>query len=158
MFDKYDNIDELIRSAIDTSKPQFDAEKWNEKYASEVELLKSRAGHGLTPRPNIWWSICKTEITKLTAAAAIIIAIGLFVIQHRPAEKTEPAKVSEITKSPAELTTLASLTIAYRKGGMELVEEICDKAVTLAGPRPAKISIQDLLEKTNGGNSERIKL
>ena len=32
-------LDELIAGAIDSSKPQFDAEQWKEKYPEEFKLL-----------------------------------------------------------------------------------------------------------------------
>ena len=37
-------MDELISRTINTEKPQFDAEKWKQKYPDEYQALLSRAG------------------------------------------------------------------------------------------------------------------
>jgi len=103
----------------------------------------------------IWRAIIQSPITKLAAAAVIIIAVGLFLVHRGPGEQVKPTEVAKVTKSPAEMMTLASFTFAYRRGGIEAVEEMCDKAFKMAGPRPAKVSIQELLEEFNGQDLER---
>jgi len=120
-------LDELISRTINSGEPQFDAEKWKQKYPEEFQLLKSRAAQVSSARqPNIWQIICKNPITKLAAAAVIIIAIGLSLVHRGPDEQVKPTEVAKVTKSPAEMMTLASLTFAYRRGGIESEEEICD--------------------------------
>lgn len=103
----------------------------------------------------IWRAIIQSPITKLAAAAVIIIAVGLFLVHRGPGEQVKPTEVAKVAKSPAEMMTLASFTFAYRRGGIEAVEEMCDKAFKMAGPRPAKVSIQELLEEFNGQDLER---
>ena len=88
----------------------------------------------------------KSRITKLAVAAVIILAVGLLLNYQGTEEEVNSAGVVENAKNPAELTTFATLSFAYRRGGMEEVEKICDKALTMAGPRPAEVSVQDLLE------------
>jgi hypothetical protein len=56
------------------------------------------------------------------------------------------------------MMTAMSLTIAYRRGGLEAVEQQCEKAIEMLGPRPKTISVQELLEDFNSENSERTKL
>jgi len=101
-------------------------------------------------QPNIWRTIMKSKIAKLTAVAAIFFAIGLFFVGHDRKEQIESYPKAEAVKSPAELTTFAALTFAYRQGEMKKVEQICDKAIAMAGPRPAGISVHELLEDFNG--------
>jgi len=103
----------------------------------------------------IWRVVIQSPITKIAAAAVIIIAVGLFLVHRGPGEQVKPTEVAKVTKSPAEMMTLASFTFAYRRGGIEAVEEMCDKAFKMAGPRPAKVSIQELLEEFNGQDLER---
>jgi len=166
-------LDELISRSINTKKPQFDVEKWKQKYPEEFGILKSRAGQA-SPRQHpiltygvnyhtckrVGRTIFKSPITKLAAAAVIIIAVGLFLVHRGPDEQIKPTEVAKVTKSPAEMMTMASLTFAYRRGGIEAVEEICDKAFKMVGPRPASLSVRQLLEELNGNgkNSERTKL
>jgi len=45
---------------------------------------------------------------------------------------------------------MKSLTIAYRRGGIEGIENQCEKALKILGPQPASISLGDLF---NGSKS-----
>ena len=143
-------LDELISQTINTTKPQFDPDKWKQKYPEEFELLKSRAKK--TPaitQPSIWKIVLKSGITRLAAAAVIIAAVGS-LIAYRSSRKQEYAQVASAAQSPAKMMTAISLTMAYRRGGMEAVERQFDKALKMLGPRPASISLQELLENFNG--------
>jgi hypothetical protein len=40
--------------------------------------------------------------------------------------------------------------MAYRRGGIEAVEQQCEEAVEKLGPQPAKIMVKELLTKSNG--------
>ena len=147
-------LDELIADAIDSSKPQFDAEQWKEKYPEEFKTLISRARQSSMSsrsQPNVWRMIWKNPITRIASAAVIIIAVGFFAVHQSPDEQIEKRGVSQVTMSPVEMMTVASLNIAYRRGGMDAVEEQCDKVCEMLGLRPEKISIQELLADFNGG-------
>lgn len=151
-------LDELISRTINTTKPEFDVEKWKQKYPEEFQILQSLSGQDSSRRqPSVWRIVRQSPITKLAAAAVIIVAIGFF-IAHRGPREQEPVQIAKADKSPAELMTLMSLHFAYRQGGIEGVEEICDKAFKRVGPRPARVSIQELLEEFNGQDFERTKL
>ena len=143
-------LDELISRTINSGEPQFDAEKWKEKYPEEFQLLKSRAGQASAHQVNIWRRTIQNRITKLAAAAVIIIAVGLFLVYRGPGEQVKPTEVAKVAKSPAEMMTMASFTFAYRHGGMEAVEEICDKAFKMMGPQPIRLSVRELSKELNG--------
>lgn len=144
-------LDEQISRTINTGKPQFDAEKWKEKYAEEFQILKSRAGQtSRAHKANIWRTVIKSKIAKLAAAAVIVLAVGLFVARRIPDEQIENRTRPEVAKSPAEMMTAMSLNIAYRRGGMEEVEKQCDKAFEMLGPRPGSITVQEMLAELNG--------
>ena len=95
-------------------------------------------------------TIKKSRLAKVAAAAVIILAVSFLIVLLNPNKQGETVEVSQAVKSPAELTTFASLTFAYRKGGMEAVEQICDKALAMAGPPLSGISVQNLLGEFNG--------
>ncbi len=98
-------------------------------------------------------------ITKLAAAAAVIIvAIGLFLIQRGPNDRVEPPKVPKVSKSPSGLTTVISLKMAYRQGGLQAVEKQCDRAVRILGARLDGISAGQLIRGFNIEKQEREKL
>jgi len=146
-------LDELISQTINTKKPQFDAEKWKERYPDEYQMLESPSEHlSYTGRPSIWRIVRKSPIAKVAAAAVIIVGIGLlaFFVHRGPDEQGGPVKVPAVAKSPAEMMTAMSLTIAYRHGGIEAVEKQFEKALEMLGPRPAKITVKELLTEFNG--------
>jgi len=143
-------LDELIARTINEGKPQFDAEKWKEKYPEEFQLLKSRAGQASAHQVNIWRRVAQSKITKLAAAAVIIIAVGLFLVHRGPDEQVKPTEVAKAAKSPAEMMTAMSLNIAYRKGGIEAVDRQGEKVIKMLGPRPVEITVKELLAEYNG--------
>lgn len=145
------HLDELISHAINTEKPQFDAEKWKQKYPDEYQTLLSRAAKGDSARqPGILKVILKSPLTKIAAAAVIIIAVSFFSTHQGPSEQADTTTVSKITKSPVEMMTAISLNIAYRKGGIEAVDKQGEKVIKMLGPRPAEITVTELLEEYNG--------
>ncbi|MHC4395017.1 MAG: hypothetical protein ACYS1A_05125 [Planctomycetota bacterium] len=146
-------LDELIAGAIDSSKPQFDAERWKEKYPEEFKTLISRtqqSSGSLISQSNIWRMIWKSRISRVAAAAVIIIAVGFFAVHQGPDEQIETADILEASKSPAEMLTLASINAAYRKGELEAVENRYERVLEMMEPWPSKISIQELFEELNG--------
>jgi len=153
-------LDELISRTINTTKPEFDPEKWKQKYPEEFQMLLSRARQASPRQPNIWGIIFKSPITKLAAAAVIIVAIGLFIVHQRPSEQDDTTTVSKVTKSPVEMMTALSLERAFRRGGIEAVEKQCNEAFKPIGPRPRSLSVEQILAEFNGDgkSSERTRL
>lgn len=142
-------LDELISQTINTSKPEFDAEQWKLKFPQEFRVLKSRAKQRpSTIQPGFWKIVLHNRLVKL-AAAVIIIAMGLLIV-HQVPHKHEPTQIAKKPKSAAEMLTMASLSTAYRLGGMEEVERQYEKAMELLGPQPAKITVKELLAEFNG--------
>ncbi len=143
-------IEELISRTINTEKPQFDAEKWKQKYPDEYQALLSRAAKGDSGgHSTILKVILKNPITKIAAAAVIILCVSVFITQKKPGEQEQP-NIAKAAKSPAEMMTAISLTIAYRKGGMEALEEQYNEAYKQLGPRPKSLSVDQILTELNG--------
>jgi hypothetical protein len=151
-----DNTEKMIRFEkphIETGS-EMDKQVLDDSFAAMDETIRAKPAGG---KPNVLRLIIRGRIAKF-AAAGIIIVAGLLVVHRVPEEQADVGHTLQVTKSPAELTTFASLSFAYRQGGIELVEQMCDRAITLAGPGPAEISVQDLLEESNESNSERSRL
>ena len=143
-------IEELISRTINTEKPQFDAEKWKQKYSDEYQLLLSRAAKGDSGgHPTILKAILKSPLTKICAAAAIILAVCFFSTRQIPDEK-EQHKITEVTKSPVEMMTSISLERAFRRGGIEAVENQCEQALKLLGTRTASFLPYEFPRNFNG--------
>lgn len=152
-------IEELISRTINTGKPQFDAEKWRQKYPEEYQVLLSRAAKGdSVKQPKILKVILKSPLTQIAAAAVIILGVSIFITHQEPGEQEQP-KIAEVTKSPVEMMTAISLERAFRRGGIEAVEEQCKQAYKPIGPRPGSLPIEWILAEFNGNgrSSERTK-
>jgi len=153
-------LDELISRTINTEKPQFDTEKWKQKYPYEYKSLISRKAKGSkTHQPNIWRIILRNPITKLATAAVIILAISLFIAHQGPGEQADTA-VSKATKSPVEMMTAMSLERAFQRGGIEAVEKQCKQAFRPIRPQPGSLSVERILAEfnANGKSTERTGL
>jgi hypothetical protein len=142
-------LDEIISRTINTEKPQFDTEKWKQKFPDEFRALQSLSTDK-SPHSSKWLIIPKSSALKFAAAAVIILAIGLFIILPGPGKKTETTKVTEYTKSAANMQSAMSLNIAFRRGGMEAVERQSEEAIKMLGPRPAEITVKQMLSEFNG--------
>ncbi len=143
-------LEELISRSINTDRPQFDAEKWKQKYPKEYQALLSRAAKGdLSHQPKILKVILKSPLTKIATAAVIILGVSFISIRQAP-DKQEQPRIADAAKSPAQMMTAMSLTIAYRKGGMEAVEAQYNEAYKQLGPRPKSLSVEQILSEFNG--------
>ena len=152
-------IDELISRAINTEKPQFDAEKWKQKYPEEYQVLISRAAKGnLSERPKIFRVILKSTPAKIAAAAVTILAISFF-INHQAPDEQEQHSIEEVKRSPIEMMTAISLERAFRQGGMEAIEKQCKQAFKPIRPQSRNMPIEWILAEfnTNGKNPERTR-
>jgi len=73
------NLDELICRAIGREKPEFDFDKWKAKYKKEIRIHESQTADRqisyFALPVDIWRVIMKTRITKIAAAAVIVVAL-----------------------------------------------------------------------------------
>ena len=142
-------LDELITRTINTTKPQFDSEKWKQRFPKEFKMLFSRSDKASTATVRLS-NILKSPITKLAAAALIILAIGFFLTHLGPSEKVDTTDVTTVTKSPVEMMTAMSLERAFRRGGIEAVESQCEEAFKPIRPVSRSLSIEQILAEFNG--------
>jgi hypothetical protein len=147
-------LDELIHRTINTTKPDFDAEKWKQKHPEEFQTLLARAAGKSSAasvvQVDLWKVIWKSPAVKVAAAAIIIAAISFSIVYLGPGEQADNTQTAKVVKSPAEMLTAMSLTMVYRRGGIEALERQCEQAIEMLGPRPTSLSLKQLLEDSNG--------
>lgn len=143
------NLDELISRAIDTSKPQFDAEKWKKKYPEELKILNSRANQALVQSFR-WTSVIKSPFFKLAAAAVILVVFGIFFGRDKvtPSKSTVP-HVQE-SQSPTKIISMFSMRMTYQRGGFDALDQQFRETLDVMGPRSSGVSMKELLEGING--------
>ena len=93
--------------------------------------------------------ILPSRAARLAAVAAIIIAAGLLMIHSDP-PAPEPPPIRKVAKSPAEMLSVMSLNMAYRRGGLEAVDDVSHEAFNVLGSSPAQVSVRELLAGSNG--------
>ncbi|MHC4354528.1 MAG: hypothetical protein ACYS0H_17630 [Planctomycetota bacterium] len=148
---KYEEwLDELIARTINTAKPQFRSEEWKQKYPGEFEVLLSRrVKAGSSHQSSRLRIALGNPIAKLAAAATVMIAV-LFVVE-RIRREPEPTQRGRQAASAVEMATAISLERAYRRGGMEAVEDQCRKVFGTTAGESTSPSILQLLGEQNAG-------
>jgi len=143
---------EDIEKRIKNVNIVIDSESNKRVFSNILQAFEKSTAKDLAPtdQPNIWRMIFRNPLTKLAAAAMIIVAISFFTVHQDPGEQADTTIVSKVTKSPAEMQATLSLSISYRRGGIEAVDRQCQKAIEMLGPRPAEITIQQILTEFNG--------
>jgi hypothetical protein len=144
-------LDDRLQRAISGATPAFDARAWKQKYAKEYEAILARGqrkvGWGL---PHLATRIVRRPFCKVALAAAFVIGAGILLTGRfgttRPMVVSQPAA----QESPAQMVSMISLSAAFRSGGMEGLNEQCDRALERLGPRPTSVSMQELLKDING--------
>lgn len=145
-----ENIEEFVkvRKPHVTTSREMDKRTLNDSFAAMEQTIRAKSA---AQKPSTTRIITLSRMTKLTAAAAVIIvAISFFIAHQGPSEQGRTTRVLEIAESPSEIMTMKSLKVAYRRGGIEGIENQCEKALKILGPQPASISLGDLF---NGSKS-----
>ncbi len=116
-------LDELISRTIDSHKPEFDVEKWKQKYPEEFQMLLSRAAKGSSVhQPNILKVIFKSPLTKLAAAAVIILCAVLYLlVTFQKSAQDQPTIAVTKTVRPKAASSMATLMlVGYPPGPGEV--------------------------------------
>lgn len=143
-------LDEQLRRAINTTRPQFDAEAWRRDHAEAYQTLLSRRA-GMSETPERGRRRLRLLVVGLAAAAVIFIAVTLPLIQTPPREEPGPvAGPPTRPASPARLVSMMALRTAYRQGGEEGLNQQLDTALKKLGPRPSKLAAPEVLSDLEG--------
>ncbi len=128
----------------------IDSEHNKRVFSNILQAFEKSKAKEFTPTgPNTSRMILRSPITKIAAAASIILGVGIFSTRRAPDDQ-EQARTAEVKKSPAEMMTAISLERAFRRGGIEAVEEQCKQAFKPIAPRPESSSIKQILAEFNG--------
>jgi hypothetical protein len=73
-------LDELISRTINSGRPQFDVEKWKQKYPEEFQMLKSQARPA--SQTGIRW-YCTAAIVGVAASLILLFSLFSKNILHR---------------------------------------------------------------------------
>jgi hypothetical protein len=141
-----ENIEKFVKDRKPQVKTslQMDRRTLDDSFAAMDQTIRTKSteikssAYGITIR---------SRVIKLAAAAAVIIvATGLIaVFVHQG-----PDEQISYDRSPAKMMSAISLTMAYRRGGIDTLDEQCEKAIRMLGPRPLRLTLGQLLRENNG--------
>ena len=139
-----ENIEEFVKSEKPhvTTGEAMDKRTLNDSFAVMDETIRSN-------KQNVAGTIFRSRAVKLAAAAMIFVAISLLMVYQNPPVPQQQQTVS-VVKSPAEMLTAMSLNLAWRRGGIEAMDEQSQEAFEMLGSKPAKITIEELRVELNG--------
>jgi hypothetical protein len=122
-----EQLDELISQAVSRERPTFEFDKWKRKHKDEVHMFKQQTAgeqtlHSAQPF-NIRRTIMKSRITKLAAAALIIIAVLAGI--YYSGGSVDPATIAwaAVTKRVAEVDLLHFYQIEVKGKDMKAIGE-----------------------------------
>ena len=137
-----------IRRPRATTSREMDKRTLDDSFAAMDQIIQAEQSKY---KPSSRRVIIRSRIIRpIAAAAVIVVVITLFVVHRGPDEQADTVTASNFTESSAGLLTVASLNIAYRRGGIEALEKQFEKALEMLGPRSANISEHQLLAEFNG--------
>lgn len=125
-----------------TTDPQMD------KRVMEDAFEAMQKGTGASTSSTAWmWP--QSRVIRLAAAAMILVAIGLLAIYFSQ-PKPVPSGPVQVATSSADMMSVMSLNMAYRRGGIEAVDDLADMAFALPESKPSRLSVRELLTESNG--------
>lgn len=149
-------IKKLIKKLHVNPSAQMRHRTLGDALEAQAESLKTKSPE---IHPGLSSTIIRSKVTKLAAAAVLIIAVGFLVVHTRLRPQEGTATVSRAAKSPGEMMTAMSLKIAYRRGGLEAVEQQCERAFEMLPARPSpKTNLKLLTELINSEDLEGTQL
>jgi len=141
-----ENIEEFVkvRKPDVTTSREMDKRTLDDSLAAMEQTIRAQSADR---KPSTHRIITFSRMIKLAAAAVIIVGISFYISHLGPGEQDDTIRVAKTLDSPAEIMTMKSLKIAYRRSGIEGIENQCEKALKILGPQPASISLGDLWQK-----------
>jgi hypothetical protein len=142
-----ENIEEYVKLEKPhvTTGDEVDKRTLNDSFAAMDKTIRSN-------KQSVAGAILRSRAVKLAAAAVIFVAISLLMVYRNPPipEQQQPNQMVSAAKSPADMLTAMSLNLAWRRGGIEAVDEQSGKAFKMLGSKPAKATIEELSIELNG--------
>ena len=138
-----ENTEEFVKVRkpdVKTSR-EMDKRTLDDSLAAMEQTMRAKSAD---QKPSTARIITLRRMIKLTAAAAVIIVSISFYVAHQGPGEQNDIIIAEALDSPAKIMTMKSLKIAFRRGGVEAIENQCDKALKILGPEPASLSTADL--------------
>jgi hypothetical protein len=143
-----ENIEKFVKDRkphVQTSR-QMDKRTLDDSFAAMDQTIRTKSTEIKTSAPRI---IIQSRVIKLAAAAAVVI-VGISLLAILVHQGPDEQNGLSYDQSPTKMMSAISLTMAYRRGGIDALDEQCEKAIRMLGPRPLPLMLGQLLTENNG--------
>jgi len=146
-----ENIEEFVkvRKPDVTTSREMDKRTLGDSLAAMEQTMRAKSSDH---KPSTTRIITLSRMIKLTVAAAavIIVAFSLFLSRDRHTPNGPTARHQIVAQSSVKMMSMMSLRMAYRRGGLEALDQQLQDTLEVLGPQSSSISMQELLEGVNG--------
>ncbi len=114
-------LDELLSSAIDGKALEPDFKAWKQKYQSQIQQIEAQTNKDQIPlsvKSNVWRTIMKNKMTRLAAAAVIVLAVLVGVKMLGGFSERPGGQIAEQQDIPQK-----TITVETRKENNSDIEE-----------------------------------
>lgn len=94
------------------------------------------------------------RLACLASAAVIVVAAAWLLHARHASPSHEPTQVAAASPSRIALLTEISLERAFRRGGIQAIEDQCREALATSSDKPASPSFEELLAELTGNGKE----
>jgi hypothetical protein len=100
------------------------------------------------------------SLGRLAMAAGILVVAGVLFLERFGSAPQRPSSgvPTAAQDSPAQMVSMIVLSAAFRSGGMEGLNNQCDRALERLGPRPTSVSMQELFKDIDGKGLGKAKI
>jgi hypothetical protein len=118
---------------------------------TDETVFKGLLGEVPQSPDSIGWRMQTRLHIACLASAVIVIVAATWLLHARPvAPKQECTQVTQASPSRITLLTELSLERAYRRGGIEAVEDQCREALAVPAEKSVEPSCKELLAELTG--------
>jgi len=134
-----------VRKPRVTTSEQMDNRTLHDSFAAMEQTIQVKS---TKYKP----SVLRNRRIRLVAAAAaaIIVAIGLFLGRYRHTPEIPTTEHREAAQSETILISMISMRMTYQRGGFDALDQQFRDTLDVLGPRSSGASMKDLLREING--------
>jgi len=143
-----ENMEKFVKDRkphVQTSR-QMDRRTLDDSFAAMDQTMRTKS---TVLKPGAHGLIIRSRVIRLAAAAAVVI-VGISLLAILVHQGPDEQNGLSYDQSPTKMMSAISLTMAYRRGGIDALDEQCEKAIRMLGPRPLPLTLGQLLIENNG--------
>ena len=136
-------LENVIEKALGGTAKAFDFEAFKDRYPEQVKQYQAQVRLG--KRPLAGRKVNFSIFAKLAVAAMLLVAVGVSLLDSNKHQEIPEVAVSP---PPPSKISLVALNRAYRRGGLEAIDDQYEQAHAKLGPRTGSVTFSGLSNET----------